>query len=153
MKTKILTFLILSFLLVSFNIQAQEKEYYFTKTVSGTFEEVTEIVKETLKLEGFSVITEINMHETLKEKLSDVDLKPYRILGVCNANFAYQSIQLEENIGIFLPCKILIKQIEDNTIEVVMVNPSALMRMLENDELINVADEVSEKFKTVLSKI
>ncbi|MEZ5196587.1 MAG: DUF302 domain-containing protein [Bacteroidales bacterium] len=100
--------------------------YYFSKTVKGTLESVTAQVKESLKEESFSVITEIDMDKTLKEKI-DVDIQPYRILGVCNAKYAYQTLQIEENIGIFLPCKMVIKQLDENTVEVVSVNPSVLM--------------------------
>ena len=82
-------------------------------------------MKASLKEQGFGIITEIDMHSTLEEKLGDVDMKPYRILGACNPKYAYQTLQKEENIGLFLPCKVLIKQTDENRCDVVMVNPSA----------------------------
>jgi uncharacterized protein (DUF302 family) len=112
---KLIRFISIVTLLIAFNaVSAQEAtEYYFSKTIKGSFEEVTQKVKEVLKIEGFGVITEIDMDEKLKEKLDDVELRPYKILGVCNPGYAYQTIQIEENIGLFLPCKVLVKDIGD----------------------------------------
>jgi uncharacterized protein (DUF302 family) len=131
----------------------QAGEYYYSKIVMGTFEEVTQKVKSELKKQGFSVITEIDMNAKLKEKLGDINMSPYKILGVCSPSFAYQTLQVEENIGLFLPCKTLIKDIGDGKIEVVMVNPSVLMSMLEKEELKIVADEVLKKFLIALENI
>lgn len=134
------------------DISEDSHSYYFSKTVNGTLESVTEVVKESLKAEGFSVVTEIDMDKTLKEKI-DVDFKPYRILGICNAKYAHQTLQIEENIGVFLPCKMVIKQMDENTVEVVSVNPSALMQMLGNEELTKVAGEVTVKLKSVVDNL
>ena len=143
--------------LLTTTIYSQEnqvkEDYYFTKTIKGNFDEITVKVKEAFKVQGFGVITEINMKEKLSEKLENVDMKPYRILGVCNPKFAYETIQAEENIGLFLPCKVIIKQIDESTSEVVAVNPSALMKMLGNAELIEIADKVSDKFKQALKEL
>lgn len=128
------------------------ENYYFSKSVEGTIESVTQQVKESLKSEGFGVVTEIDMDKTLKEKI-DVDFKPYRILGVCNATYAYQTLQIEENIGVFLPCKMVLKQMDEKTVEVVSVNPSALMQMLGNDELTRVAEQVTEKLQRVVKSL
>ncbi len=131
----------------------QQKSYYFSKTVKGSFEEVTQRTKEELKKQGFGVITEIDMDVKLKEKLTDVDLKPYKILGACNPGFAYETLKVDENIGLFLPCKILIKELGNNKVEVVMVDPSVLMGMLGNKELEKIAQQVTDKFKAALKKI
>jgi len=155
-------FTIMAFLLVGLSScgNAPEKpenstseKYYFSKTVEGDFEEVTAEVKALLKEEGFSVITEIDMAETLSEKLDEVDMQPYRILGVCNAQYAYATIQEEENIGLFLPCKLIIKQVGDNKTEVVAVNTEYLMQMFENEELYDIAANVNKKFKKVLNRL
>ena len=127
--------------------------YYFSKVFDGSMDDVTTRVKSALKTQGFGVITEIDMHEKLEEKLGQVDVKPYKILGACNPGFALQTLKVEENIGLFLPCKVLVKHIEKNKMEVVMVNPSALMRMLGNKELLSVADEVTDKFRKALEEI
>ena len=157
MKTGIFT--IMAFLLLGLSSceNSQKKntsdKYYFSKMVEGNFEEVTTKVKTTLKEEGFSVITEIDMAETLNGKIEDAGMQPYRILGACNAQYAYTTIQQEENIGVFLPCKLIIKKADDNKTEVIAVNPENLMKMLGNDELNSIAAEVSDKFKNVLKKL
>lgn len=148
---------IISILVILLSVQlisAQEHQsFYFTKTVKGSFEEITNRAEALLKEQGFSVITEIDMDVKLKEKLKDIEVKPYKILGVCNPSFAYQTMQIEENIGVFLPCKAIVKDIGDGKIEVVIVNPAALMGMLNKPELIIIANEVSEKFLVALGKL
>ena len=135
-------------------LSAQESEkFYYSKTLESTFDEVTDNIQSLLKEQGFSVITEIDMDVKLKEKMKDIEMKPYKILGVCNPSFAYETLQIEENIGVFLPCKAIIKDLGEGKVEVVLVNPSALMGMLDKEELVNIADEVTEKFKVVLEKL
>jgi uncharacterized protein (DUF302 family) len=80
-------------------------------------------------------------------------MKPYKILGVCNPSFAYKTLQIEENIGIFLPCKAVVKDIGNGKIEVVIVNPAALMGMLNKPELVSIAGEVSQKFQAALNNL
>lgn len=136
------------------SLSAQEnKNFYFSKTVDGSFEEVTNKTKALLKEQGFGVITEIDMDDKLKEKLKDIEMKPYKILGVCNPSFAYKTLQIEENIGVFLPCKAIIKDIGDGKIEVVIVNPAALMGMLNKPELVSIANEVSKRFQNALNNL
>ncbi|WP_318348062.1 DUF302 domain-containing protein [Aquipluma nitroreducens] len=152
---KILKYLFI--MLMAFGIsplQAQENEnFYFSKIVEGSFEDVTQKVKYALKAQGFGVITEIDMDVKIKEKLPDVEMKPYKILGVCNPSFAYKTLQIEENIGIFLPCKAVVKDIGNGKIEVVIVNPAALMGMLNKPELVSIAGEVSQKFQAALNNL
>ena len=155
MKTQtIIAGLLLTFIsltAVSQNNVAEES-YYYSKTVKGDLENVTKKVKTALKDQKFAIVTEIDMHKTLEEKL-DVKMKGYRILGACNANFAYQTVQKEENIGVFLPCKVLLKEKENNTVEVVAVNPEQLMKMLGNEELEPISKEVAERFKKALEQL
>jgi len=154
MKTTYLLFIVTLSIMTMGNIQAQpNSSYYFNKSVNYSYEIAIEKVKAALKEQEFGIITEIDMHETLAEKLEGVSIQPYKILGACNPKFAYQTMQIEENIGLFLPCKVLIKKVDDNTTEVVMVNPSAMMQMLGNKELLSVADEVTERFKKALETI
>jgi uncharacterized protein (DUF302 family) len=153
MKT-LKAFLVLVILMNLQLLTAQEQQhYFFNKILESSFDEVTEKLKLELKSQGFGVISEIDMHTTLKEKMPDIEIKPYKILGVCNPGFAYESIQIEENIGLFLPCKAVIKDIGDGKIEVLIVNPSVIMNMLENEELDFVAREVTEKLKTALNNL
>jgi uncharacterized protein (DUF302 family) len=149
---KIIAVLILMLSTQALSAQESEK-FYYSKTLESSFEEVTDKIKSLLKEQGFSVITEIDMDVKLKEKLKDIEMKPYKILGVCNPSFAYETLQIEENIGVFLPCKAIIKELGGGEVEVVLVNPSALMGMLDKEELVNIADEVAEKFKVVLEKL
>ncbi|WP_430822943.1 DUF302 domain-containing protein [Carboxylicivirga sp. N1Y90] len=148
---------IISMLLMVISIQslvAQENEtFYFTKTIEGTFEDVVDKTKLVFKEQGFGVITEVDMDVKLKEKLDNVDIKPYKILGICNPGFAYKTLQIEENIGVFLPCKAIVKDIGEGKIEVVVVNPAALMGMLNKPELVSIANEVSDKFQKALEKL
>lgn len=134
--------------------QAQESaSYYFRTTVESSFDETVIKTKASLKEQGFGIITEIEMDKTLKEKLDNVEMKRYTILGACNPKFAYETLQIEENIGLFLPCKVLVKEISENETEVVMVNPSELMKMLGNDELTGVADKVTRRFQKALNDL
>ena len=121
---------------------------YISRTLNGSFIEITEKVKVSLKTQGFSVISEIDMHEKLSEKLENIDMQPYLILGVCNPEYAYNSLQVEENIGVFLPCKVIIRQIDKSTHEVVFADPVMVMKVLNNPELL----DISQKVKTLLQK-
>lgn len=142
-------------LVMSFQVLiAQENDsYYFSKKMKGDFEEIVTKTKDVLKEQGFGVITEIEMEAKLKEKLPDLEMKPYRILGVCNPQFAVKTLEIEENIGLFLPCKVLVKDLGNGAVEVVMVNPTALMEMLGNPELVKVADEVTSRFRLAMKKL
>ena len=131
----------------------QKGDYYYSKTVKGSVDEVTARLKTELKKQGFGVITEIDMDKKLKEKLDDVDLPAYKILGVCSPKFAWQTLQAEENIGLFLPCKALVKDKGNGNTEVVIVNPAVLMEMLGKDELDGIADKVREKFLVALNNL
>jgi len=147
-----------SIMLVALTITAVSQEnlrqegFYFSKTMDGTVDQATEKVKSALKEQGFGIVTELDMHKTLNEKLGK-DMGVYRILGACNAKFAWETLQKEENIGVFLPCKVLIKEQQNNQVEVVAVNPSELMKMLNNPELTGVANEVSQRFKDALRQL
>ena len=144
---------IVLFLAISGSIFAQsDTQYYFSKKVNYTFEEATQKITASLKEQGFGIVTELDMDVKIAEKIKDANLKPYKILGACNSGFALKTLKVEENIGLFLPCKVLVKQLDDE-VEVVMVNPSALMGMLGNEELMPVADEVTKRFKKALENL
>jgi len=143
----------LTFLIATEGASAQQSNNMFIKkTVTGDFNQVVEKVTSEFKTVGFGVITDIDMDQKLEEKL-DVDLKPYKILGICNPGFAYKALEAEPNIGVFLPCKVIIKQLEGNQVEVVSSNPSMLMKMLHNEELDNMAKEVTTDIKSVIEKL
>ncbi len=91
--------------------------YYFNKTIDGPFDAAVEKVKAELKKEGFGVLTEIDVRKTLKEKIN-VDFRNYRILGACNAPYAYRALQAEDKIGTMLPCSVIVQETADGRVEV-----------------------------------
>jgi uncharacterized protein (DUF302 family) len=125
-------------------------EYYFSKTLNASFDEAIKIITEALKAEGFGVITEIHMHEKLKEKLN-VDFKRYTILGACNPPFAYKALQAEDKIGTMLPCNVLVIEQGPNNIEIAAVNPIASMVSIQNQELEVIAIDITEKLQKVIN--
>jgi len=127
-------------------------EYYFSKTLNVSFDEAIKITTEALKSEGFGVISEIRMHEKLKEKL-DVDFKRYTILGACNPPFAYKALQAEDKIGTMLPCNVLVIEQAENEIEIAAVNPIASMQAIVNPALGEVAQQVTDKLKKVIADL
>lgn len=134
-------------------IQKNKKmNYYFNKTINGTFEEVIDRVTQELKEEGFGILTEIDIKETLKKKL-DVDFKKYRILGACNPPYAHRALLAEDKIGTMLPCNVIVQEIEAGVIEVAAVNPMASMQAVENEKLNEIANEISSKLDNVIEKL
>ncbi len=127
-------------------------EYYFSKTLNVSFDEAIKITTEALKSEGFGVISEIRMHEKLKEKL-DIDFKKYTILGACNPPFAYKALQAEDKIGTMLPCNVLVIEQAENEIEIAAVNPIASMQAIVNPALGEVAQQVTDKLKKVIADL
>lgn len=126
--------------------------YYISKTIESTFDEAIEHVTETLKKEGFGLISTINIHEKLKEKL-DVDFKKYIILGACNPAFAYKALQLEDKIGVMLPCNVIVQEMDNGKIEVAAVDPLESMQAIQNQELGVMATEVRDMLKRAVEKL
>jgi uncharacterized protein (DUF302 family) len=127
-------------------------KYYFEKITNYSFEEAVKRVTEELKKEGFGVLTEINMHEKLKEKLG-VDFRKYRILGACNPAFAYKALQAEDKIGTMLPCNVIVQQISDSQTEIAAIDPMASMMAIGNNQLEDVATEVQRKLQNVIQSL
>ena len=123
--------------------------YYIEKTTGYTFEEAVERVTEELKKEGFGVLAKIEMHNTLKEKIN-VDFRKYTILEACNPPFAYRSLQAEKNIGIVLPCNIVVQETGDGKTDVAAVNPLVAMKGIENPEMDKIAEEIYGKLTNVI---
>ena len=127
--------------------------YYFTTTLKDiSFNQAIEKVTEELKKEGFGVLTEIDVKETLKKKI-DVDFRKYKILGACNPHFAHQALSKEKKIGVFLPCNVVVEENDNKEIEITAVDPIASMQAAENDQLEGIAEEVKEKLKNVISRL
>jgi uncharacterized protein (DUF302 family) len=123
--------------------------YYFSKKIEGSFDKVLERVISSLKSEGFGVLTEIDVKETLKKKL-DLDFRNYRILGACNPPFAYKALQAEDKIGTMLPCNVIVQEISEGEVEVAAVDPVASMKAVENQALLEIAKQVQEKLERVV---
>ena len=126
--------------------------YHFTKAKSGDFDAVIEEVTEALKTEGFGVLTEIDVKQTLKKKL-DIDFPRYKILGACNPNFAHQALQVENKIGTMLPCNVIVQEKEGGTVEVSAVNPVESMSSVENPELAKIAGEVKDRLQKIIDDL
>ena len=123
-----------------------------TKTTDYQFDEAVDKITMALKDVGFGILTEIDMKATLKNKL-DVDRKPYKILGACNPNFANQALKMEEKIGILLPCNVTIIETESGKVDVSIMDPAVAMSVVENPELVGLANEVKAKLETALAKL
>ena len=126
--------------------------YYFNKTLNATFDEAIDRVTDSLKNEGFGILTEIDVKATFKKKL-DVDFKNYRILGACNPNFAHKAITEEDKIGVFLPCNVIVEENEDGSVEVSAVDPIASMSAVENPSLGDIATDVQATLKKVIADL
>lgn len=123
--------------------------YYFSKELDLSFNEVTEKVTSAMKEQGFGVVAEVFVSELLKEK-NGVEIKPYKILGVCNPNFAHRAIQLEERVGLMLPCIVLVREIDNGKVEVSALDPATAMSVINNPRLNDVALQVGEILKKVI---
>lgn len=153
MRTVKLIALVTIMLFTGRSLSAQQSgKYYYSKSVNGTFEEVTQKVKSELKKEGFGILTEVDVKTTLKEKL-DVDLYNYLILGACNPPFAYKALQAEDKIGTMLPCNVIVQERESGKIEVSAVDPVASMQAIENPDLKDIAEEVRKKLRKVIDQL
>ncbi len=127
--------------------------YYHSTILSNlTFEQAVYKTTEALKKEGFGVLSEIDIKATLKKKL-DVDFHNYKILGACNPNFAYKALLTEDKIGTMLPCNVIIQEKEGGFIEVSAVDPMASMQAVINLDLMEIANEVSEKLKRLIDDL
>lgn len=126
--------------------------YYFSKTINLNFNDTIDKVTGYLKAEGFGVLTEIDVKQTLKKKL-DVDFKNYRILGACNPSFAYKALQNEEKIGVMLPCNVVVIEQGEGLTEVTAVDPVASMAEVQNESLQPVASEIQSRLKRIIDKL
>jgi len=125
-------------------------EYYFSKSIDGSFENVIEKVTDALKSEGFGILTEIDIKATLKEKL-DVDFYNYTILGACNPPFAYEALKVENKIGLLLPCNIIVQELPDGKVEVSVIDPVQTMQAVGNPALKVIAEQVQAKLRNVIN--
>jgi uncharacterized protein (DUF302 family) len=126
--------------------------YYSARTLRGDFDAVVAKVTQGLKDQGFGVLTEIDVAATLKQKLG-VDMPRYRILGACNPSFAHQAIGVEENIGVMLPCNVVVRDKSGGNIEIAAIDPRAAMAQIGNPALTKIADQVADGLSRALASV
>jgi uncharacterized protein (DUF302 family) len=134
--------------------QGKEQKYGFSRTVDAAFDEAIELTREALKQEGFGVLSEIRLDEKLKEKLG-VDFRRYVILGACNPPLAYRILQEDIDIGLLLPCNVIVYEADDaNRSVVAAVDAQAMLSVVGDNAAMNtVATEVNEKLRRAIGKI
>ena len=125
--------------------------YGFSKSVDMTFDEAVEKVTAELQKEGFGVLTTIDVKETLKQKLN-VDFKKYKILGACSPTFAYMALSAEEEIGLLLPCNVIVYEKNGKSV-VAAFDPMAMTRVMENAAIEPIATEVKQRLERVIAAV
>jgi uncharacterized protein (DUF302 family) len=126
-------------------------KYGFSKTVDMPYEEAVEKVTAELKMEGFGVLTSIDVQETLKTKLG-VDFKKYVILGACNPPFAHKALLAEEEIGLLLPCNVIVYEKEDKSV-VAAFDPMSMMSLVEKEQIRPIAEEVKRRLERAIAAV
>lgn len=126
--------------------------YAFSTTTSKSYEEAVVAVTDALQEQGFGVLTEINVSVVLKKKL-DIDKRPYIILGACNPVLANQALEAEPDIGLLLPCNVVVREEEDGSITVAFMDPSAVLALVDNPVVPALAAEVRNRLKKVCAAI
>jgi uncharacterized protein (DUF302 family) len=126
--------------------------YYFNKILDTTFDEAIKKVTAELKKQGFGILTEIDVQQTLKKKLN-VGFQKYRILGACNPPFAYKALQAEDKIGTMLPCNVIVQKVSSGKIEVAAIDPVASMQAIQNRDLEVIASQVQTRLKAVIDAL
>ena len=126
--------------------------YYFNKFITASFDEARARTAAALKIEGFGILTEIDVHKTLKEKIG-VEFRRYTILGACNPKLAFEALQLEDNLGTMLPCNVVLQERERGQVEITAIDPVASMQAVDNAQLKDAARQVGEKLKRAVETI
>ena len=126
--------------------------YYLSKMLPVAFDEAVIRTTDALSKEGFGIITEIDIKETLKKKIG-VDFPSYRILGACNPALAYEALKLEDKVGTMLPCNVVVRDVGDAQTEVAAIDPAASMQAIDNPELKRAAQQVRAKLERMLAQL
>jgi uncharacterized protein (DUF302 family) len=126
--------------------------YGFGKTLKGTLETIRPKVEDALKQQGFGILTEIDVKATLKKKL-DVDFVPYVILGACNPHLAHQALTIETEIGLLLPCNVIIYQMDEGHVRVAVFDPKSGMALAANPKLDPIGTEAKRRLEAALESI
>ena len=129
-----------------------ETKFGFGKAVDLGFDEAIETVTEELGKEGFGVLTEIDVQATLKKKL-DKDMRPYRILGACNPPLAHQAVTAVPEIGLLLPCNVLVREDDEGKVHVSFMDPGSVLGLVDNPDVEPLAEQVKERLERVLAAL
>jgi uncharacterized protein (DUF302 family) len=130
----------------------ETKSYAFSILLNASYEDAVSQVRAALGKEGFGVLTEIDVRETLKKKL-DKEFRRYVILGACNPHYAYRSLQSDLDVGLLLPCNVIVYETDDSKAYVAAINPVSALEVIQNRELREIAREVSEKLRRVIEQL
>ena len=131
------------------SLKEKMMSYYYSKIVRAEFDDAVSRIKQALKEEGFGILTEIDVRDTLKKKL-DVEFRNYRILGACNPPFAYKALQAEDKIGTMLPCNVVVQETADGGVELAAIDPVASMQAIGNPNLREIAEAIGQKLKKII---
>ena len=126
--------------------------YGFGKTVSLTFEAALPRVMEELQKEGFGVLTEIDVKATMKKKLN-AEMRPYRILGACNPTLAHRALSADPQIGLLLPCNVVVREDEASNVLVEFMDPNAVLELVDKPEVTRLASEVRQRLERVMAAL
>ncbi|AGK57795.1 hypothetical protein HYPDE_30603 [Hyphomicrobium denitrificans 1NES1] len=126
--------------------------YYFRKLLNVGFDVAIARVTQSLKDEGFGIITEIDVTKTLKSKIG-VEFRPYRILGACNPGLAYEALKLEDKVGTMLPCNVVVQELKPGQVEVAAIDPVKSMAAIDNPALLAEAQIVGERLEKVIQSL
>jgi uncharacterized protein (DUF302 family) len=129
----------------------EAKKYAFTTVLNTSYEDAISKVTDALKEEGFGVLTEIDVKATLKKKLG-VDFRKYVILGACNPPYAHRTLQADLDVGLLLPCNVIVYETDDKKAYISAINPVSALEVIKNEGLRKIASEVSKKLERVISK-
>lgn len=129
-----------------------ESKFGFGKTIDVGFDEAIEKVTAELQIQGFGVLSDIDVAAKMKEKLGE-DMPPYRILGACNPALAYQAISAVSDIGLLLPCNVLVREDDERKVSVGFMDPESVLSLVDHPEVGRLATQVKSKLKRVLAAI
>lgn len=126
--------------------------YYYSKTVDLPFDTAVQAAREALKQEGFGIITEIDVSQTMKSKIGE-DFRPYLILGACNPRMAFEALKLEDKVGTMLPCNVVVQEVSPGSTEIAAIDPAASMQAIQNEKLKEKAEIVGAKLRAAIDRL